>query len=546
VSNNLSIINSTEFKGLGIESKPSDFQTHSDRLDIAEENIRGLETETINRLGYNWKGSKEFFQKLRKGLGDIGAARGAMSKIELSASNEKTQVGLALKFEDETNTYDNKIVKILQRDEPRLSTLMRDMKLLSSTDPEDINLYTQKHAEVMSILNQVLIKPSYNKVNGRIIKSDEFVFNEVSRRSFRTNISAIGLARAKAVSDTKITINPEKSRDFRTKISRSLSALGVNSQASTFDEQIKSIQGMQIETTNAFEQNIISEPTFTTMERQLKSALTNLDGLVNKNYGSIKIFGDSKDRLAQRITGYSMEGMKINLINNSAKVVFGVFEQEHEALQNYLVDVSDTFIEKKIIPAVGTKKERKIIQEGMFMSGVSYHNKRIRELAFTKHRNKMTGDENTDSILKYADNMESSGKWSDEEVEIIRQVATFESIPGVTSYLTKGFKDLTTGASNNKFAQGYATRELGDQKKPKKTEVDVKEESSLMKEFFKNTTIKTTGTDINTSSANNLLVPDMETTENSVSNINLAPLPPIVPKSDDTDITSLLAPVETN
>jgi hypothetical protein len=545
VSDHLSVINSDPFERLSIDSAPSHFETERENLNVAQAGIRKLYTDATSKLGYKWEGSTEFYNRIRKGLDDIGKARKVISGIEESASTANTLRGLSIQLENETNTYDNKIVSILKRDEPRLSTLMKDMKLLSSTDPEDVKLYNQKHAEVESILEQVLTKPSYNKVNGRIMNNDAFVFNDVSRRSIRNDLSAIGLARAKVTSDTKIIINPAGSRDFRAKISRSLTALGVNSQASTFDEQIKKIQGMQIETTNAFEQNRISGSTYTTMRKELKSALTNLDGLVNKNYGSIKIFDDSKDKLAMKLTGYSTEGIKINIINSSHKVIFGVFEQEHEALQNHLVDVSDTFTLKKIIPAVGTKEERKITQEGMFMSGVSYHNKRIRELAFTKHRNKMTGADTTESILKYAEIMEKSGKWSEEEIQIIEEVANFESIPGVTAYLIKGYKDINT-AGDNSFAQGYATRDLGEQKKLKKPKVDVKEESSLMKEFFKNTTIKTTGTDINTSSNDKLLVPDMETTEDSVLNINLQP--PVTAPSEDVNINSgsLLAPVETN
>ena len=539
ITDTLSVINSEELMAIDTNSKPSEFDTQYARLNEAETKLNKLKTEAINRLTYKWDGSREFFNKIRTGLQDIGKARRELSEREKNAVDTTSQRGLAVVLENAVINYDEKVVGILQRDEPKLSALIRNMKLLSPTDPKDITLYTDYHNQIEDILNQVMTKPSYNQINQGIINTQTFVFNDASRKSYRNSVRAIEVARAKAASEVKIIINPEISRDFRVGIERRLNTLQYSSEASTFDGQIKQIQGLMTETVDAFQENKISETTFNTMQRDLNSALTNLNGLVNKNYGSIKIFGDSKDRLARRLTGYSREGMKINIINNSAKVVFGVFEQEHEALQRHLIDISNTFTTKKIIPAVGTKKELKVTQEGMFMSGVSYHNKRIRELAFTKHRNKMTGVEDTDSILKYAADMKQSGEWSDEEIQIIEEVATFESIPGVTSYLARGFKNITT-AGDNKFVQGYATRNLGIQPITETTPNDASSSGSpspLIKEVFKIEPINK----INTNLENTDNTPDMKTSEEVNSAIDLK-----VEKEPGVLDLNLLAPVETD
>jgi hypothetical protein len=129
--------------------------------------------------------------------------------------------------------------------------------------------------------------------------------------------------------------------------------------------------------------------------------------------------------------------------------MYGVLENEHKELENYLIEVSEGFIDKKIL-----EDGKQLNQKGMFLQNASRHNKAIRELAFGFHRKLMQGFTTPDDVEQYAENMDES-KWSKEEQQIIKEVARFETKKGVLLELAKAVSNITIGGSAKEFVKNY-------------------------------------------------------------------------------------------
>ena len=61
----------------------------------------------------------------------------------------------------------------------------------------------------------------------------------------------------------------------------------------------------------------------------------------------------------------------------------------------------------------------------------------------------MFGILSPEQALANADKMEGTGKWSEEEIQIIREVAGFESYPGAIGHLREGYKNLNLAGNSN-------------------------------------------------------------------------------------------------
>ena len=443
------VLTNISFLSLTKTSTNSQFETELDKLIAAEQELENLGSDVGNNIGYGWAGSATFQSKISTLQDKLSEAKKTIFKLKSEGLDKTSQEGISSRLEIETNEYNSKIVRIKQRDEPKLSTLFFQMKELS-TNVEDTKLYKENIKTYTDIVNQTERKPiGLNKLSTKILYGEVFVFNEQTRSSFRNQLNVIEKAREDEDKENKIIINPQGERDFRVKISRSIGTISENSESLNFEERSEALKGLLTNAQDAFSTDKIGLSVFQSIEKQLTVGITNIKSLVDKNYGSIKIFDDSKKKLNFSIIGQVGEGIVLPMVNLSRQRVYGVFEEEHNRLQDYLIDVSENFDQRKLILETPTSKQKTVSQARMFSSGVSIYNKRIRNLAFLTHRNLMFGILSPEQALANADKMEGTGKWSEEEIQIIREVAGFESYPGAIGHLREGYKNLNLAGNSN-------------------------------------------------------------------------------------------------
>ena len=436
------VLNSTPLLNINKKSTEAQFQKEIGILDRTLESLKQLGSGIGKDIGYGWEGAKTFQSKIEAAQKQIREAKKGLFTLRAEGSDETTKRGVALRLEVETTEYNTEIVQIKQRDEPTLSKIFFEMKQLS-TNSADTTSYKEYIKTYTNIINQTKTKPiGVNKLGSKILYEEVFVFSEKTRASFRGDLRVIEKARRDDDSEDKIIINPQDENDFHVKISKGIRIIDENVKGKNFEERTEALRGLLLDTQNAYDTNQIGGVVFKRLESQLDVGIKDIKLLIDKNYGSIKIFDDSKKKLNRSITGETGEGIVIGVVNQSDRKVYGVFEEEHNRLQDHLIDVSQDFDQRKLVPETKTSKERTVSQANMFSSGVSIYNKRIRNLAFLTHRNLMFGRQTPEEVLKDADKMEGTGKWSDEEIQIIREVAGFESYPGVIGHLQKGYKNI--------------------------------------------------------------------------------------------------------
>ena len=536
------VLNSTPLLNINKKSTEAQFQKEIGILDRTLESLKQLGSGIGKDIGYGWEGAKTFQSKIEAAQKQIREAKKGLFTLRAEGSDETTKRGVALRLEVETTEYNTEIVQIKQRDEPTLSKIFFEMKQLS-TNSADTTSYKEYIKTYTNIINQTKTKPiGVNKLGSKILYEEVFVFSEKTRASFRGDLRVIEKARRDDDSEDKIIINPQDENNFHVKISKGIRIIDENVKGKNFEERTEELRRLLLDTQNAYDTNQIGGVVFKRLESQLDVGIKDIKLLIDKNYGSIKIFDDSKKKLNRSITGETGEGIVIGVVNQSDRKVYGVFEEEHNRLQDHLIDVSQDFDQRKLVPKTKTSKERTVSQANMFSSGVSIYNKRIRNLAFLTHRNLMFGRQTPEQVLAEADKMEGTGKWSDEEIQIIREVAGFESYPGVIGHLQKGYKNINT-AGNSNWSNLYYNRNTQQEVPPPSDASSSGEQSSDA--FVEALTISTgnSGGNLNmdTERSDEELVPDMETINNQNNNLEL----------DDTTIgeetftTDLLAPEQT-
>jgi hypothetical protein len=439
-------LSSNPHTSINEDSNRKTFENGETEIERHLANIELIRKDAGNTIGSNgsWEGSTAFFTRINTVRKELNDGLKGIAIIKAKAAETDSLEKTALELQLETTEYTENLTKFKQIALPRITSILSKLSATNVTDDD----FTILETELKSLLFISAMKPLPNRLGRKILKEKTLNFSNEDIRYYLQQIEIKRTQKDNQENNVKITIDPIKSRDVEVKVIQKLNTLLDNEASLTYSDSISNLQQMRNTLATDYKTGKINNSMYERLEKKVSAGITNLKNLIDKNYGSLKVFGDSTRKIQLSLLGISNQGINTP-INMEHKVMYGVLENEHKELENYLIEVSEGFIDKKIL-----EDGKQLNQKGMFLQNASRHNKAIRELAFGFHRKLMQGFTTPDDVEQYAENMDES-KWSKEEQQIIKEVARFETKKGVLLELAKAVSNITIGGSAKEFVKNY-------------------------------------------------------------------------------------------
>ena len=445
-------LSSNPHTSINEDSNRKTFENGVTDLETQLANVERIRKNVRDTIGYNgtWVGSGAFFTRINTVRKELNSGLKEIAIIKAKAAETDSQEKAALEFELETTTYAENLNKFKQTVLPRVTSILSGLSDANITDDD----FTTLETELKGLLFISVMKPlKLNSQRRKILRAETLNFSDEDVRYYLKEIETKRTQKDERESTVKIKIDPINSRNVEVNIIKNFTKLLDNESSLTYSDSISGLKGIQNKLLSNYDTGKINSSTYERLNKKVNAGITNLKNLIDKNYGSIKVFGDSTKKIKDSLLGYANEGFT-TLINLDHKLMYGVLENEHKELENYLIEVSEGFIDRKIL-----EDGKQINQKGMFLQNASRHNKAIRELAFGFHRQLMQGFVIPEQVEQYAENMVEP-KWSKEEQQIIKEVARFETKKGVIPQLVSAVNKINTGGKASEFVQQYYSRDL--------------------------------------------------------------------------------------
>tara|TARA_R100000808_G_scaffold12531_1_gene31192 strand:+ start:23031 stop:26042 length:3012 start_codon:yes stop_codon:yes gene_type:complete len=505
-------LSGTKLNQVNPRSTATQFNTALSELDTLLNSLQIIEDDVVEELKYGWEGESGWNTKIQNAMGKVREKKKDILRFQVEGSDLNSKEGIALKFESENTEYEESKVSYLTKSDPVITRLLLDAGKLTGSS-EDLEEFEKMSEEFYTLLNQTLRKPNVNSTGLGIYYNTPFLYGEAERNKLDTQWQGI-LQRVTDQRNGKIIIDETRQRNFEVKLEKEMSNLIKNNEGASLDMLVKKIQGFKTRNEDAYNDGIIGQPTFTRIKNYLDTAITNKESIIDERYGRIKVFNDSTSSLRRYLVGETESGITNPLVTQNHRILYNEMETEHRALQDHLTDISKYFQPKKIKSPTNENEIISVPQADMFLSGTSIHNKRIREKAFRTHRNLMLNTITVEQVQQEISNMKSNPeKWSDEEVEIMEAVATFDSVAGRLKILQDGTKALKIGQGSSVSKKYNAAGRFSEGSEKEEIKPDTDQDLTPMLNLI-NTTITTdSSTQLNT--RENLVnnISDMKTIE---------------------------------
>jgi hypothetical protein len=461
-------LSSESHTSINEDSDTKTFENGVTDLETQLANVERIRKDVRDTIGYNgtWEGSEAFFTRINTVRKELNSGLKAIAIIKAKAAETDSQEKAALEFELEATTYAEKLNKFKQKVLPRVTSILSGLSDANITDDD----FTTLETELKGLLFISAMKPiKLNAQRRKILRAETLNFSDEDVRYYLKEIETKRTKKDERESAVKIKIDPISSRNVEVDVIKKFTKLLDNESSLAYSDSISGLKGIKNKLLSDYDTGKINSSTYERLNKKVNAGITNLKNLIDKNYGSIKVFGDSIQKIQVSLLGISNQGIETP-INMEHRVMSGVLENEHKELENYLIEVSEGFIDRKIL-----EDKTQINQKGMFLQNASRHNKAIRELAFGFHRKLMQGYTTPEQVEQYAENMVEP-KWSKEEQQIIKEVARFETKKGILLELAKAVSNITIGGSAKEFVKNYYSINLSvneDSLKPTNPDIDV-------------------------------------------------------------------------